>query len=673
MALLLASLLFTAVASAMGPVAVPDKPVRVCVLDSPPTVGLRAGVKLKDGQQLTPSAAKDSLQGMGVDMVDVIFNQVLKWNFTVVYYTFAEMGFSRILYDVRVQENCDVAVQSFFISASRDLCTKACPLPDNGTVLQSDSDYEKYACCVDFSQPFYDGGWTITSKISDGSDINYFTVFFQRDIVHIIAVAIITTFVMAHVVWVVERWGPGHVRVEDEDAPMDPHSDITSTSFSGKYLDALRDGVWFSSNVLLNGVIAPEKRIRTPLGRLIITVWVLFGIFLISFVTSIISSTLTTAQLSASQILTANDLAGRTMCLEEGFYNFFFDSNFPGIGVSKVLVPHLSDCFEELKAGNAEAVFGVRDYSIDYFSQGKGRGLLVSPTIYPQPYGMVWSQSWVYGSAVNEALLLYREDVYATTPSYRDSKRRWYAGDASQIAYGGTAKQASKVWNWGLVYTAIGLMAAYVLLQVLVYVGGRFAHAAADEEHAVAATGSGDPRSDSGRSGASLTRAKSVKAALGTFASKMTARSPSVRVTPNHSTGQMGSPSFTARQLVLMSGASEKTLLAVLPGMPTAQIMTATTPAGLAHSRSQNLGSNGLNGVLKGGVTNANSNHSAGQVLLSGSPSMNGRGARELSGGNSRVRILTESPAGGGGDAGGGGVEGDGSSSPVEAANLDYV
>ena len=62
-------LLLGTVAMAKGPVAAPDKPIRVCVLDSPPTVGLKNGVKLNDGQSLTPSAAKDNLQGMGIDMV----------------------------------------------------------------------------------------------------------------------------------------------------------------------------------------------------------------------------------------------------------------------------------------------------------------------------------------------------------------------------------------------------------------------------------------------------------------------------------------------------------------------------------------------------------------------------------------------------------------------------
>ena len=110
-------------------------------------------------------------------------------------------------------------------------------------------------------------------------------------------------------------------------------------------------------------------------------------------------------------------------------------------------------------------------YTVDYFSQGQGLGLMVSPTIKAQPYGMVWRQSWEYGSAVNEALLLFREDVYATTPSYQDSKKRWYAGDASEILYGGKVEGAELEWNYGIVFTALGLTCAYTILQVLVYLG----------------------------------------------------------------------------------------------------------------------------------------------------------------------------------------------------------
>lgn len=453
-------LLLQAAGTLAGAQASPKAAVRVCVLDSSPTVALKQGETLLDGQVVSPAEAGNKMQGIGIDMANVIFDQLLKWNYTVTYYTFATLGFSSILYDVRVGRNCDVAIQSFFVSAKRDLCTTSCPLPPNPAALIKDADYEPYACCIDFSQPFYDGGWTITSRISDGSNIDYLAVFLQRDIVHTICVAAIATFIMSHLIWLVERWGPGRMGAVGD-----------STSFGGKYLDAVRDGVWFSSNALLNGVVTPEKRIQTPLGRVLVTIWIMFGVFMLAFITSVISSTLTTQQLNAQQILKPTDLAGRRVCLEAGFYNAFFDATFPGIGISKVLVPNLNKCFGELKSGAVDAVFGVRDYTVDYFSQGQGLGLMVSPTIKAQPYGMVWRQSWEYGSAINEALLLFREDVYATTPSYQDSKKRWYAGDASEILYGGKVEGAELEWNYGIVFTALGLTCAYTILQVLVYLG----------------------------------------------------------------------------------------------------------------------------------------------------------------------------------------------------------
>ena len=213
-----------------------------------------------------------------------------------------------------------------------------------------------------------------------------------------------------------------------------------------------------------------------------------------------------------------------------------------------------------------------------------------------------------------------------------------------------------QVWNWALVYTAVGLVAVYVCLQVLVYIGGRFAHDAADDEEDVAATGSGDLRTDSGHSGASLTRAKSVKAALGTFASKMTARQPSTRVTPNHSTGQIATPSFTARQMMLSSGVSEKALMMasqpslstmgsqMLPlpgmGMGSGSGGGAVPAVVIPSNRAQTLGSGGVlktaNGSVGGNKGNGVGGGSSGGVR---SPSFM---LRSAAGSASRVRIVTE-------------------------------
>ena len=43
-------------------------------------------------------------------------------------------------------------------------------------------------------------------------------------------------------------------------------------AFSPKYLDGLKDGMWFSSNTLLNGIVNPEKTVITGIGRFITTV-----------------------------------------------------------------------------------------------------------------------------------------------------------------------------------------------------------------------------------------------------------------------------------------------------------------------------------------------------------------------------------------------------------------
>ena len=50
-------------------------------------------------------------------------------------------------------------------------------------------------------------------------------------------------------------------------------------------------------------------------------------------------------------MLTAADMAGKTVCIEAGFSESFFDSNFPGIGVKKILMPSVVECYPTLQGG----------------------------------------------------------------------------------------------------------------------------------------------------------------------------------------------------------------------------------------------------------------------------------------------------------------------------------
>ena len=50
-------------------------------------------------------------------------------------------------------------------------------------------------------------------------------------------------------------------------------------------------------------------------------------------------------------MLTASDMAGKTVCMEQGFSETFFNSNFPGVGIKKILKPTVFECYPTLQGG----------------------------------------------------------------------------------------------------------------------------------------------------------------------------------------------------------------------------------------------------------------------------------------------------------------------------------
>ena len=77
----------------------------------------------------------------------------------------------QIIYKVRKGIDCDIGLQSFFISpANGDTCrsAEACPdVPATWGPIDSHSSaaYIPYTCCIDFSYPFFTGGWALMSKV----------------------------------------------------------------------------------------------------------------------------------------------------------------------------------------------------------------------------------------------------------------------------------------------------------------------------------------------------------------------------------------------------------------------------------------------------------------------------------------------------------------------------
>jgi hypothetical protein len=52
-----------------------------------------------------------------------------------------------------------------------------CPtIPANETWPTVDADFEQYDSCVDFSYPYYIGGWALMSQINTGETVDYIPV-----------------------------------------------------------------------------------------------------------------------------------------------------------------------------------------------------------------------------------------------------------------------------------------------------------------------------------------------------------------------------------------------------------------------------------------------------------------------------------------------------------------
>ncbi len=220
----------------------------------------------------------------------------------------------------------------------------------------------------------------------------------------------------------------------------------------------------------MNGTISSEKFIISPVGRLLTSIWVLFGILVLCFLTSVLSSTLTSLLLNTNQIMTASDLSGNSVCMQSGYASHLFDKSFPGVGVQKTLVANSSACYAMVSAGTVTAAFDLREEAITYFQQGFGSGLLISPVIKPQGYGMVMMERYEYGSWINEALLMWQQGIIASSITYSDSTRRWFFGNPYLTTYGGAALPSQNLpkanYKWSLIATAIALVASYMTLQV---------------------------------------------------------------------------------------------------------------------------------------------------------------------------------------------------------------
>ncbi|GFH25853.1 PBPb domain-containing protein, partial [Haematococcus lacustris] len=166
-------------------------------------------------------------------------------------------------------------------------------------------------------------------------------------------------------------------------------------------------------------------------------------------------------------LLTAADMKGTTVCFQAGD-EATFSNAFPGLGVQKVLLPSLKSCYDQLRQGKVDSVFGVREQHVAHLNTVKEDAWYVTPIVIQQAYALAWLERWPYASVVNSALLTWKEGSATAVPSYSDSVNKFLAGRPVDIMFSDpeTATAGQPKWRWGLLASTIALVALYMALQV---------------------------------------------------------------------------------------------------------------------------------------------------------------------------------------------------------------
>jgi len=243
---------------------------------------------------------------------------------------------------------------------------------------------------VDFSHPYFDSGLQIAVRAQEeGAVLTTLSSIPWLAIGELFAVAIITVFLLANVLWLIER--------------------RKNKDFSKSYVRTIGEAVW--GTVLIIATLKyDEPKVPAVIKRVaVIAIWLL-GVVLIAQLTATVTSSQTVQRLRSS-IRGPDDLPGKKI------------GSVPGTAAADYLtqrglhftrVPSGPDGIRMLVQGEVQAlVFDAP--TLQYWAAGQGRGLVqvVGPLFRPEKYGIVVAEGSALRKPINEALLkLYVDGTY---------------------------------------------------------------------------------------------------------------------------------------------------------------------------------------------------------------------------------------------------------------------
>jgi polar amino acid transport system substrate-binding protein len=252
---------------------------------------------------------------------------------------------------------------------------------------------------VDFTQPYFDSGLQVMVHAQGG---NHFLDVFDSipwpTIATLLGVFVAIMFVMANVLWIVER--------------------RTSQHFQKGYLKGIGEGMWGVALIVATGEHGDREAPRIVKRLIVFFMW-LVGVVLIAQLTATVTSTQTVDRLS-SKIRGPADLVGKKIATVHGTVAADYLTE---QGLQFVEVASAEEGSDLVLQGEVQAmVFDAP--TLQYLAAKRGNGLLrvVGPIFASQKYGIAVADGSPLRKRINKALLEMYEDG-----RYRALYNKWFS------------------------------------------------------------------------------------------------------------------------------------------------------------------------------------------------------------------------------------------------------
>ena len=253
---------------------------------------------------------------------------------------------------------------------------------------------------LDFSHMYLQSGLQIMTAVHHASWFDRVGRISWSDVLSVVGLVALLIAVVAHVIWLIERG--------------------RNPEFPKEYLRGVGEGLWWA----VVTVVTVGYGDRTPkrlLGRVVATLWMFAGIFLIAHLTATLTSRLTVETLQG-QINGLNDLPGkRVVTVANTTAAQYLTAN----GVGHRTVAQIGEAYAQIEAGRADAVvYDAPVLNHHANTAGKGKVRMVGVAFKAEPYGIALQTDSPYRKAINQAIL----EIF-TDGTHERLTRKWFGTD----------------------------------------------------------------------------------------------------------------------------------------------------------------------------------------------------------------------------------------------------